>query len=127
MSILLADQVISPDSSLSFSGLWQAGSAVLLVVLLLLVLRWLSKRVRMPHRRGESQLQLTASLAVGQNQRIIILDLPDCRLVVGVTAQQINHLYTLPVGEPVDAHSSRPPVSQAFLSQLQSLLAGRGK
>lgn len=127
MSILLADTLISPDSSLPFSGVWQAGSAVVLVVVLLLLLRWLSKRVNMPHCHGGQPLQITASLAIGQNQRIIILDLPDCRLVIGVSAQQIDHLYTLPAGGPADPQPSRPPVSQAFLSQLHSLLAGRGK
>lgn len=99
----------------------------MLVVVLLLVLRWLCKRVNMPGRGTEPQLQITASLAIGQHQRIVILDLSDCRLVLGVTAQQINHLYTLPAGGATDTKPSRPPVSQAFLSQLQSLLAGRGK
>ncbi|WP_052752440.1 flagellar biosynthetic protein FliO [Tatumella morbirosei] len=127
MSILLSDALPAPDSNLPFSGLWQAAIAVLLVAVLLIVLRWLSNRVSLPRHPGSPRMQVIASLAVGQNQRIVILDLPDCRLVVGVTTQHINHLYTLPAGEPADTSLSRPPVSQAFLSQWRSLLAGRGK
>ncbi|WP_294904802.1 flagellar biosynthetic protein FliO [Tatumella sp. UBA2305] len=127
MSILFADALPVSDSNLPFSGLWQAGCAVLLVAVLLIIVRWLSKRVNMPRHPGSPRMQVIASLAVGQHQRIVILDLPDCRLVVGVTTQHINHLCTLPAGEPADTSPSRPPVSQAFLSQLRSMLAGRGK
>ncbi len=49
---------------------------------------------------GSRELTLTASVQVGQRERVVIVDTPDARLVLGVTAQQITHLHTLPPGSP---------------------------
>ncbi|WP_242550057.1 flagellar biosynthetic protein FliO, partial [Pantoea agglomerans] len=42
-----------------------------------------------------------ASVSVGQRERVVIVDTADARLVLGVTAQQITHLHTLPPGDVV--------------------------
>lgn len=56
----------------------------------------------------------------------MIVDTADARLVLGVTAQQITHLHTLPLGEPV----SVTPVNSApqdFRQLLQNLVKRPGK
>lgn len=102
-------------------------SAVLLVLLaVLFALRWLLKKQRITRHTGRSGLQINDSLVVGQHEKIVVVALSDCQLVLGVTAQQITHLYTLTATEPPAAPVSPATDSQTFLLRLQTLLTHRG-
>lgn len=69
------------------------------IVLLILLVAWLAKRfglagVRMTSKRT---LQISASVSVGTRERVVVVDVEDARLVLGVTASHITHLHTLPL------------------------------
>lgn len=124
--LLTTDATLTPQSSWPFSTLGQTVGIMLLLLLALIAVRWLRKKQGLARCSASSQLQISASLMVGQNQKIVILVLPDCRLVLGISAQHITHLYTLPAAGPGDIPPAASAGGQAFLSQLQTLLAGRG-
>ncbi|MGC0839700.1 flagellar biosynthetic protein FliO [Pantoea agglomerans] len=115
-------QAISTGSMLA-----QVSSVLAVIILLILACAWLARRVGFaPKKVSGQELKLTASVSVGQRERVVIVDTADARLVLGVTAQQITHLHTLPPGETV----SVTPVNSApqdFRQLLQNLVKRPGK
>jgi len=55
----------------------------------------------------------------------VIVDVPDARLVLGVTAGQITHLHTLPPAPVSETVSPVAPVD--FQSLMKNLLKRNGK
>ncbi|WP_442798634.1 flagellar biosynthetic protein FliO [Pantoea vagans] len=109
------------------SMLTQVSSVLAVIILLILACAWLARRAGFaPKKVSGQELKLTASVSVGQRERVVIVDTADARLVLGVTAQQITHLHTLPPGEPVTV----PPADRApqdFRQLLQNLVKRPGK
>ena len=109
------------------SVIGQVSSVLAVIVLLILGCGWLAKRLGFAPKTVTGQaLKVSATVQVGQRERVVIVDTADARLVLGVTAQQITHLHTLPPGEPV----SVTPVNSApqdFRQLLQNLVKRPGK
>ncbi|MFB6325544.1 flagellar biosynthetic protein FliO [Pantoea deleyi] len=115
-------QAISTGSMLA-----QVSSVLAVIILLILACAWLARRAGFAPKKVSSQeLKLSASVSVGQRERVVIVDTADARLVLGVTAQQITHLHTLPPGQPVSVTpDNRAP--QDFRQLLQNLVKRPGK
>ncbi|WP_336749009.1 flagellar biosynthetic protein FliO [Pantoea vagans] len=115
-------QAISTGSMLA-----QVSSVLAVIILLILACAWLARRAGFaPKKVSGQELKLTASVSVGQRERVVIIDTADARLVLGVTAQQITHLHTLPPGEPV-AVTPADRAPQDFRQLLQNLVKRPGK
>lgn len=84
--------------------LTQVGSALGGILLLILLAAWLVRRLGFaPQARKSKLLNVRASCQVGQRERVVIVEVDDTWLVLGVTAQQITPLHTLaspPIEEP---------------------------
>lgn len=50
-----------------------------------------------PKRTGVNGLKISASASLGARERVVVVDVEDARLVLGVTAGQINLLHKLPL------------------------------
>ncbi len=85
----------------------QVSSVLAVIVLLILACGWLAKRLGFAPKAVSGQaLKVSASVQVGRpRERVVIVDVDDARLVLGVTAQQITHLHTLP---PLPPEASLP-------------------
>lgn len=99
--------------------------SLVLIVLLLLALAWIVRRsgwLRGPNQAG---LKILAMRNLGTRATVAIVEVEDARLVLGVTAHQINLLHTLPPA----AHASTPPPASApqdsFAARLDSTLKKR--
>lgn len=109
------------------SVLTQVSGVLVVIILLILACAWLARRMGFaPKKVGSRELNLTASVQVGQRERVVIVDTPDARLVLGVTAQQITHLHTLPPASP-DMKTQEKPAPQDFRQLLQNLVKRPGK
>ncbi|CAX60196.1 flagellar biosynthetic protein FliO [Erwinia billingiae] len=111
------------------SMLTQVSSVLAVIILLILACAWIAKRFGFtPKRgiRGQSSLTVSASCQVGQRERVVIVDVEDARLVLGVTGQQITHLHTLPP-KPQQENPEPPAATADFRQVLQSLLKRPGK
>ena len=105
--------------------LWQIGSGLAVVVLLILLLAWLSKRWVAPlNRLRQPNLRLVSALSLGGRERVITVEIDNTWLVVGVTPHAINLLHTLPKPEnsTTDTPSALTPPSNAFTMRLQHFL-----
>lgn len=105
------------------SVLMQVSSALGAILLLILLAGWLFRRLGFaPAVRGNKLLQLRASCQVGQRERVVVVEVDNTWLVLGVTAQQITPLHTLPASsaaEPTVATTPAPDFRQLVQNVLR--------
>ncbi|PJG62711.1 flagellar biosynthetic protein FliO [Yersinia kristensenii] len=78
------------------SVLTQVGSVLGGILLLILFAAWLVRRLGFaPQARNNKLLNVRASCQVGQRERVVIVEVDNTWLVLGVTAQQVTPLHTL--------------------------------
>ncbi len=102
------------------------GSAVQMVVGLIIVLAlllgalWLLKRISQPQGAAAGLLRVIAGVTVGPRERVIILELGNSWLVLGVAPGQVNTLAEIPRQEmPAPAKTTGPT---DFVDQLVARL-----
>lgn len=111
------------------SVLTQVGSVLGGILLLILFAAWLVRRCGFaPQARNNKLLNVRASCQVGQRERVVIVEVDNTWLVLGVTAQQVTPLHTLerpPVDEPSTALSSDTGKPADFRQLLNSYLLNK--
>jgi flagellar protein FliO/FliZ len=60
---------------------------------------WLLKRVSAPHGAAAGTLRVIAGASVGPRERVVLLEVEDTWLVVGVAPGQVNALHQMPKGK----------------------------
>jgi flagellar biosynthetic protein FliO len=111
-------QLTSPPAERSnSSGLSLGKIAISLtaVLLLVVVLGWLFKKLTM-RLPGSQHIKVICSVAIGQRERLLVIEIQGKQRVLGVTPQSINMLFEL--------ENSLPDTKLAsdFHTQLQSFL-----
>jgi flagellar protein FliO/FliZ len=87
-----AAPVISGGASLA-----QAGLGLFAVIALILGLAWLARRVGLVrHGTGGAAMKVVGSLTLGARQKVVMVEVGDTWLVLGVSAGEIRPLHTLP-------------------------------
>lgn len=112
-----ATDVTPPDLS---SSLVQLFGGLAVVIALLLGSLWLIKRLSGP-RGTASGLKVLGAAPVGTRERVVLVELADKVLVLGVTQNSVNTLHTLDA-EEFRKHGGTPPQSsqpgfQGWLAQ----------
>lgn len=104
------------------SVLTQVGSVLGGILLLILCGAWLVRRLGFaPQTRHNKLLNVKASCQVGQRERVVIVEVDNTWLVLGVTSQQVTSLHTLP-RPPVDDTASELPTKNAKPADFRQLL-----
>jgi flagellar protein FliO/FliZ len=84
--------VISGGASLA-----QAGLGLFAVIALILGMAWLARRVGLVrHGSGGATMKVVGSLMLGARQKVVMVEVGDTWLVLGVSAGEIRPLHTLP-------------------------------
>ncbi|MBC7286988.1 MAG: flagellar biosynthetic protein FliO [Armatimonadetes bacterium] len=65
---------------------------------------WAARRWLPSGAMGQGSLRIVASLPIGVGARLVIVELEDRRVLLGVTAHQISFLCELPQRAPEEAH-----------------------
>lgn len=101
------------------SVLTQVSAALGGILLLILLAGWLFRRLGFaPQARNSKLLNLRASCQVGQRERVVVIEVDNTLLVLGVTAQQITPLHQLPVpAQDSNAANAAPPADFRQLMQ----------
>jgi len=101
-------------------GLGGALVALFAVLALIVGLAWLLKRLPGSGLRNTDQLRVLTSLAVGQRERVVVVQVGQQQLLLGVTAHSITALHTLsqPLSPPAAATASGAPPLPAFAQLL---------
>lgn len=108
------------------SPLVQVSGALTAIIVFILLAAWLAKRFGFAGKSASTKgLKISASCNLGPRERIVVIDVEDARLVLGVTASQITHLHTLP---PATINIDSAPAEQVdFQSLMKNLLKRNGK
>ncbi|WP_244220266.1 flagellar biosynthetic protein FliO [Rahnella variigena] len=112
------------------SVLTQVSSVLGGILLLILFIGWVVKRAGFaPQSKNNKLLKVTASVQVGRSEKVVIVEVDNTWLVLGVTAQNITPLHTLsapPVEQmPDSSHPNNAPAD--FRQLMQKMLKRPGK
>lgn len=103
----------------STATLTQVAGTLAGVLLLILCAAWLLKRLGFaPQSRNRGLLKVAASCQVGQRERVVIVEVNNTWLVLGVTAQQVTPLHTLPAPPCANQTAASPETKADFRQQL---------
>lgn len=114
-----------PPAAVQPSGVMDIGSAVQLVLGLFLVLlmivasAWLVKRLSRWQGGHTDQLKVVGGLAIGARERIVLLQVGEQQLLVGITPGNIRTLHVLEEPLPVsDGKGTSEPLAAKFATIL---------
>ena len=83
---------------MSSGSVLQVILSLLLVLAAVVLVGWILKRINLPQQGAGNALKVISGVAVGQRERIVLVEVNDTWLVVGVAPGQVNALHTMPKG-----------------------------
>ncbi|MBT9540503.1 flagellar biosynthetic protein FliO [Thiobacillus sp.] len=104
-------------------SLLQVFIGLVAVLLLIFATAWAAKRLGVARGGSSNLLQVISSASVGARERVVVVEIGDNWLVVGVTPGSVNALMTLPKGEALPAATAAPHAS--FAANLKQLIEAR--
>ncbi|MFA5371068.1 MAG: flagellar biosynthetic protein FliO [Sideroxydans sp.] len=111
---------VPPPAPVSSGNVVQVIVSLLLVLAAVLVVAWLLKRINLPQQGQGNLLKVISGVAVGQRERVVLVEVNDTWLVVGVAPGQVRALHTLPKGV-LPADSTPAGEGKSFRSFLQQM------
>ncbi|SNY67823.1 flagellar biosynthetic protein FliO [Enterobacter sp. CC120223-11] len=104
------------------SVLMTVGGTLALVVLLMVALAWVARRSGFARRltNPDGAMNVVASRSLGGRERLLLVDVGEQRLVLGVTATQVTCLATQ--ARPETPMPEPQPAPAAFGAMLDTLL-----
>ena len=100
------------------------GASMLIVVAAVIALGWLYSRVRFSSGAAGDVINVVASRALGPKERIVLIEVADQQLLVGMTATQVQTLHTF--DKPV-VTSPAMDESPGFADRLRAAVRGASK
>ncbi|KAA0183115.1 flagellar biosynthetic protein FliO [Cupriavidus gilardii] len=79
-------------------ALAQAGLGLFAIIALILGLAWLARRAGLVRHVQGGAMKVVGSTSLGARQRLLLVEVGDTWLVLGVSAGEIRTLHTLPAG-----------------------------
>ncbi len=100
----------------------QVSFALLAVLLAIFATAWILRRLGAGQVGKGGQIRLVAGVAVGPKERVVIVEVKDTWLVLGVTAAEITQLHHLPKPEE---ETAAEPATGRFAERLREALRPR--
>lgn len=85
-----------PVRSFAAAGLLQAGLGLAVVIGLIFMFAWVARRFGLQQSGSGRLLKVVSSTMVGQRERVVVVEIGDSWLVLGVAAGQVRALHTMP-------------------------------
>lgn len=99
----VASPAPEPVRSFAAAGLLQAGLGLAVVIGLIFGFAWMARRFGLQPSGNGKLIKVVSSAMVGQRERVVVVEIGDAWLVLGVAAGQVRALHTLPAGKLPDA------------------------
>ena len=124
-----------PPPAVSSGSIVQIIFSLLLVLAAIVLVAWLLKRMNLAQQGSVRLLKVLGGVAIGQRERIVLVEVNDTWLVVGVGPGQIRTLHTLQKPDGIEQDATMTPqsadkhrkFSAALSSALGSLSSGKHK
>lgn len=107
----------------SAGSLLQVFIGLIAVLLLIFATAWIAKRLGVARGGSSNLLHVISSASVGAREQVVVVEIGDNWLVVGVAAGSVNALMTLPKGEALPAASAA--LNTSFAANLKQLIEAR--
>ncbi|MDD4910883.1 MAG: flagellar biosynthetic protein FliO [Sideroxydans sp.] len=114
-----------PSSAVSGGSILQMILSLLLVLAAVVAVAWIVKRINLPQQGNASALKVISGVAVGQRERVVLVEVNDTWLLVGVAPGQVNALHTMPKGAIPLASSSNSLDDNKFQGWLKQMMEKR--
>ncbi|MDD2700494.1 MAG: flagellar biosynthetic protein FliO [Sideroxydans sp.] len=115
-----------PPAGVSSGSVVQVIVSLFLVLAAVMAVAWFLKRLNHPHQSGLGALKVVSGIAVGQRERIVLVEVNDTWLVVGVAPGQVNALHTMAKGTIPETDSSTGTIPErSFQSWLKQHMEKR--
>ncbi|HSJ80600.1 MAG TPA: flagellar biosynthetic protein FliO [Thiobacillus sp.] len=112
------------EPAISAAGsLMQVFIGLVAVLLLIAGTAWVAKRLGVTQGGASSLLRVVSSASVGTRERVVVVEVGESWLVVGVAPGSVNALMTLPKGDIQSA--TAPALSGSFAARLQQMIEKR--
>ena len=83
-----------------------------LVLMMVAAAAWLARRLGVGSTRSDGTVTVRGGVAVGQRERVVVVEINDTWLVLGVAPGRISALHTLP--RPPGAHAPEETAQRPF-------------
>ena len=100
------------------------GASMLIVVAAVIALGWLYSRLRFNGGASGDVIHVVASRALGPKERLVLVEVADQQLLVGMTATQVQTLHTF--DKPV-VSAPAPDEAPGFADRLRMAVRGAAK
>jgi flagellar protein FliO/FliZ len=114
-----------PAAAVSSGSVLQVILSLLLVLAAVVVVGWILKRINLPQQGAGNALKVVSGVAVGQRERIVLVEVNDTWLVVGVAPGQVNALHTMPKGTLSAATHPATGTDNKFQDWLKQMMEKR--
>ena len=107
------------------TGLLQILLGLIAVLALMGVAAWLFKKMGPVNTGNKISVKIVGGVSIGNRERIMVVEVADQWIVVGVTANQINTLSTMPKQEKLLDESQSTAVEHQFSTWLKRTIVKR--
>ena len=113
-----------PASPASPAGMLQVMVGLILVLVVLVVIAWAVKKIGVGKQASGGAIKIVGGLQVGNRERIMVIEVANEWIVVGVTATSITALSTMPKQEDTPPLPTQP-LAKNFSAWLQHTIDKR--
>ncbi|WER49973.1 flagellar biosynthetic protein FliO [Cupriavidus sp. WKF15] len=92
----------------SAASLAQAGLGLFGIIALILGLAWAARRAGLVRHGPQGMMKVIGSTMLGARQRLVLVEVGDTWLVLGVSAGEIRTLHSMPAGQAAPSAPSGP-------------------
>lgn len=116
----------TPPAAVSTGSVMQIIFSLILVLAAVALVAWIMKRINLPQHGAASLLKVIGGVAVGQRERIVLVEVNDTWLIVGVAPGQVRTLHAMAKGQlPVQAGLSAGSADGKFQMWLKQMVEKR--
>ncbi|HMV52159.1 MAG TPA: flagellar biosynthetic protein FliO [Rhodocyclaceae bacterium] len=119
---VLARAQVAPEVG---PGLLQMLLGLVFVIGLILASLWVLKRLTAPRGTAAQMLRIVAGQAVGARERVVIVEIGETALVLGVAPGHISTLHTMPRSELPQAPAPAAMPAAQFAARLKQIMEKR--
>ncbi len=120
-----APQAAHVPAAVSAGGYLQMVLGLALVLGLVGALAWLMKRLSALPGTGAGLIRVVGAAAVGQRERVVLVEVGETWLLLGVAPGQVRRLHTMAKTDAADAPGALAPVDQGFALWLRRMMEKR--
>ncbi len=115
-------QAVAPLEPISSPYLMKLTGGLILVVLVIFIFAWLVKKLNLNQYSHNGLIKIIAGLSIGTRDRIVLLQVGEEQILVGLTPGRIEKLHTL--AQPLEA-TGEQALSGSFASKINRLMGDR--